>query len=274
MESNELFSFIRYFYSNFRKTEYRKKHLKVKDPEEFLSKIFLELFTQKYGYIEHMEELFEFKEEISSYRNFLKLIYLIIIFSIRTNNYRFLYTLKLFYPYLEEDEFIKILLNLAKYNLSNVITFFSESSNIEEVQRAVLNFKLLLQDTIKAYIINYCLSIKVNSIDINNGTLSRSLKTNEKMLFQINIFNKSDFTFKNSELNISIKPKKRININILKKPTQKWLKRELKWEYELVGRSVGQVSIAIQLTTIDPLEENKLFVYNKKIGKLIVTNPS
>jgi len=129
MESNELFSFIRYFYSNFRKTEYRKKHLKVKDPEEFLSEIFQELFTQKYEYIEHMEELFEFKEEISSYRDFLKLIYLIIIFSIRTNNYRFLYTLKLFYPYLEEDESIKTLLNLAKKISENDVfsLLFSDS---------------------------------------------------------------------------------------------------------------------------------------------------
>jgi len=265
IEIDELFSFLRYFYSKFRKTEYRKRYLKVKNPEEISSEIFRELFVRKYGCIEHMEELSEFKEELSAHRDFLKIVYLIIISSIRTNNYRFLYTLKLFYPYLEEDESIKTLLNLANYNLSDMITYFSKGSNIQEIQKAILNFKSLLQDTIKAYIINYCLTIKLNSIDINNNLLSRDLNINEKMIWKINIFNRSDFTFKGLECNLSVKPKRRIEITILKEPVQKRLKKRLEWEYELTGRSAGRVSVFVQLVIENPFEENRLFIYKKKI---------
>jgi len=266
IESNELFSFIKYFYSNFRKTEYRKKHLKVKDPEEFLSEIFQELFTQKYGYIEHTEELSEKKS------NFLKLIYLSIIFSVLTNKYQIVNELISNYPYLEKEKEIRIFLELLKYNLSNTVNYFNDNSNIQEIQKEILNFKTLLQDMIKMYIFNYCLTVRLNSLNINAHTISSGLKIGEKKLCQVNISNKSDFIFGNVELNLSIIPKKRVSVIVLKKPDQKELRKELEWEFGLTGKSAGHVSVSIQLTIESPLEENNQFKYEKKIEKLII-NP-
>lgn len=212
-----------------------------------------------------MKELSEFNEGLSAHRNFLKLIYLIIFFSLQTNNYHSLYYLRLFCPYLEEDESIKTLLNLADYNLSAVITYFSRSYNIQEIQKVILNFKTLLQDTIKAYIINYCLTIQLNSKDINNNSLSRNLNINEKMTWHINIFNKSDFSFKDPRCHLSVKPKRRIYITILKEPCQNRLVKELEWRFKLTGRSAGRVSVIVQLVIENPFEENRKFYYYKKI---------
>jgi len=266
IESDELFLFIRYFYSNFRKMEYRKRHLKVKNPEEFLSEIFLKLFTQKYGYIEHAEELSEKKG------SFLKLVYLSIIFSVPANKYQSVNELISNHPYLEREEKIRIFLELLKYNLSNTVNYFNDNSNIQEIQKEILNFKTLLRDMVKTYIFNYCLTVRLNSLNIDIHTIFSSLKIGEKKLCRVNIFNKSDVIFGNVELNLSIIPKKRVSVNILKKPDQKELRKKLEWEFGLTGKSAGHVSISIQLTIESPLEENSQFKYEKKIGKLII-NP-
>ncbi len=270
IELNELSFFIRFFYFEFLKIEYTKSHLKVKDTEELLREILLEFFTRKYGHIKNIKELSENKEKLSTRRNFLKIVYLVIIFSILSKKYRFINELKSNYPYLEEDKSVRAFFDLMKYNLSNTVNYFNDKSNIQEIQKEILNFKTLLRDMIKTYIIAYCLTVRLNSLNINGYTLFGSLKIGEKMLCRISISNKSNFIFGNLELNLSIKPKKRIDVNILKKPIQKELKKNLTWEFELTGKLKGKTTILIQLKIENPFKKDNSFTYKRKIGNLKV----
>lgn len=229
-----------------------------------MGEIFRELFIRKYGYIKHAEELSEKKG------NFLKLIYLSIIFSVLTNKYQSVNELMSNYPYLEKEKKIRIFLELLKYNLSNAVNYFNDNSNIQEIQKEILNFKSLLRDMIKAYMFNYCLTVKLNSMNINDHTIFSGLKIGDKKLCRVNISNKSDFIFGNVELNLFIIPNKRVSVIVLKKPDRRELGKELEWEFELTGRSVGRVSIIFQSVIKNPFEENKVFIYKKRVGKLAV----
>jgi len=240
INSEEFLSLFKYFYHAFQKlnTAILFEKVMAKEFIIILRDLFFSIFYQKYIFPQNLKSLSEIKNEPKHFRNFLKLTYLIIIFSILSGEYHYIRDLKSKYPVLNEDESLRMLFLLPEYRLSSVIEYFS---NETDRSNNIYNFKTLLQDMFKSYIFNYCLEIKYDS------KFFCDIKPNESKILSIKILNHLDTVIKVTTLNFGIKPIKRMELNIIKNPNNEDLDKKLEWKYELTGKMAGKVNFSIQV---------------------------
>ncbi len=214
INSEEFLSLFKYFYYGFQKlnTPILLEKVMAKELIIILRDLFFSIFYQKYFLPKTLKSLSEIKNDPNRYRNFLKLTYLIIIFSILGGEFHYIRELKSKYPVLNEDESLRMLFLLPEYKLSSTIGYFS---NKTDVDNNISNFQKLLQDMFKSYIFNYCIEIKYDS------KFFCDTKLNENKIFNLDVFNHSDIVLKDVTLDLVMKPKNRIALKIIKSPNHK-----------------------------------------------------
>ncbi len=169
-----------------------------------------------------------------------------------------------------EEESIKVLFGHLKYEISPAIRYFRTKLNSQEFQTDINNFELLLQDMFQSHLFNYCLEIKLDSTNTYISTCSCELTKNRKWVFNFNVFNYTDFIFKDISFNFILNPKERVQFKVLKDSNHEVLDKQLEWKYEVTGMKRGKVSFSIQLVIQDPFVENKLLTYKKRLGVITV----
>jgi len=75
---------------------------------------------------------------------------------------------------------------------------------------------------------------------------------------------------KDVTLNFVMKPKNRMNLKIIKDSNNEDLDINLEWQYELTSKMEGKVNLSIQLAIKDPLIENNILKYKKKLGIMAI----
>ncbi len=225
-----------------------------------LRNIYHKIFNQKFNRFQEVEK--------NQMAQFLKYNYLLFCFSILSEDFSFLSEFKSEHPDFELKKSLEVLFDLLDFNLLDSFEYLKEADNLKTLQKGIHNVKRLIENTLEKFIVKFALTIKINSKLKSKTPYSWNAKINEALHLKIEIVNYSNVIFKNLDLNLQIKPRRRAEVELLNEPDQKALQTKLEWNFALIAKSPGKLTVSFQLSLNNPFLELKRLTLKEKIATI------